>query len=140
MSPAPEFIAPDESRVEDFEEGLEVEKTERHYAHALGRLGAKCDGPNVKGQVVGVSGSVPVDELTDRGDTDPNSSVSNAEGTTIPRSIYNTRSANMNPTENLLRRETCTFDTIHTGRAIRAKLIKMFMTSMQLPHITWTLR
>ena len=139
MSFSPEFVTPDKPGIEDLEEGFEIEKTERRYAHALDRLGAKRDGPNVKGQVVRVSGSVPVDELTGRGDTDPSISVSVKAGNTIPRVTYVIRSANIDPTENFLRRETCTFNTIHTGRAISAKLIKMFMTSTAFHHITCAL-
>lgn len=54
----------------------------------------------------------------------------------MSRSIYVIRSANINPTEHFLRREICTFDTIHTGRAIRVTLIKMFITSTQFHHMT----
>ena len=45
LSFSPELIASDESRVEDLEQGLEIEATERHYTHALDRLSATCDGP-----------------------------------------------------------------------------------------------
>ena len=76
MSLSPEFIAPNKSGVENFEERLEIEETERGYAHALNGLGADCDGPNFVGQVVRISSFVPVDKLTDRGDTDPMSRVS----------------------------------------------------------------
>ena len=44
------------------------------------------------------------------------------------------RSVNINATENFLRSDTCTLDTIHTGRAMRAKLIEMFMTSTVFDH------
>ena len=86
---------------------------------------------------MGVSSSVPVDKVTDRGDTDPGSPVSITEEIPfIPRGIHVIRSAKANPTEDFLRRETCTLDRIHTGRAIRATLIKMFITSTQFHHMT----
>ena len=55
----------------------------------------------------------------------------------MSRSIYVMRSANGNLTELFLRREICTFDTIHAGRAIRVTLIKLFITSTQFHHMTW---
>ena len=53
----------------------------------------------------------------------------------MARSIYVMRSVNINATENFLRSDTCTLDTIHTGRAMRVKLIKMFMTSTESDHM-----
>lgn len=79
MPLSPKLIAPNESGVKDSEDRLEVEKTERHYAHALNCLSAKSGGPNLEGQVVGVSSSVPVDKLANGGDTDPSDSVSVTE-------------------------------------------------------------
>ena len=76
LPPPPKLIAPHKSGVEDPEEWLEVEKAERCHAHALDHLSAKCDRPNFHGQIVSVWKSVPIDELTNRSDTDPSSSVS----------------------------------------------------------------